>query len=367
MIRNQVALKAVCDRLAEEGLASLDTEFVWRSTNRPILCLVQLGARDGSCWTVDCLTGLGVQPLAALLRNPDVVKVLHDAHQDLAHLFHWTGARPRTVFDTQLAAAFAGHAARTSLQKLLFEAIGVGLAKTETVTDWSQRPLTDAQVDYALDDVRYLARLRETLLAKADALGTRAWLDEELAAFDNPDLYGDIDPDDAWTRIACGRVRLDRRGFAILRAVAAVREVTAREWNLPKGWLGKDESLVAIAAEACDDPARIRFRHRLKTRGQRDLLAGFYATAVREALDLPEDDLPANPRPRYVAEVLDAADKALAFLRERAEALHVDPAVVANRATVTAWIDNPEDDLNPLARGWRFEVAGREMIERFGV
>lgn len=367
MIRNQQELKEVCERLASEGLVSLDTEFVWRNTNRPLLCLVQLGATDGTSWTVDCLTGLGTEPLAALIRNPDVVKVLHDAHQDLDHLFHWTGARPQNVFDTQLAAAFAGFPARMSLQKLLFEAIDVGLPKTETVTDWSQRPLTPAQVEYALDDVRYLAKLRTVLLAKADELGTRAWLDEESAIYDNPDWYGDADPEDAWTRIKCGHAHLDRRGFAILRALAVVRDVTAREWNLPKGWLGKDDSLVAMAEDAVDDSKRIRFQHRLKNRGQRDLLAGFYANAVREALDLPEDELPENPHPRYLAEVLEAADKALDYLKEKAPSLHVDAAIVANRATVTAWIDNPDDATNPLAQGWRYETVGREMIEKFGV
>lgn len=367
MIRNQQELKDVCDRLTEEGLASLDTEFVWRTTNRPLLCLVQLGAQDGTSWTVDCLTGLGTEPLASLIRNPNVVKVLHDAHQDLDHLFHWTGAHPKNVFDTQLAAAFAGYPAKMSLQKLLFEAIDVGLAKTETVTDWSQRPLTEAQIAYALDDVRYLGSLRDALLEKVDELGTRAWLEAECASYDNPALYGDADPDEVWKRVKCGRARLDRRGFAILRALAAVREVTAREWNLPKGWLGKDDSLVSMALDAIDDSKRIRFQHRLKNRGQRDLLAGFYANAVREALDLPEEDLPYNPHPRYISEVQDAADKALEFLKEKAESLHVDAAVIANRATVTAWIDTPEDDSNPLAQGWRYEVAGREIIEKFGV
>lgn len=367
MIRNKVELEDVCARLKADGVAALDTEFVWRNTNRPLLSLVQLGADDGTSWIVDCLTGLDPAPLADLIYDDGVVKILHDAHQDLDHLFHWTGAKPRRVFDTQLAAAFAGYPAKRSLQKLLFEAVDVGLPKTETVTDWSQRPLTDAQVSYALDDVRYLGALRRRLLEKCGELGTLAWEEEEQGAYDNPALYGDADPDEVWKRIKCGRHRLGGRGFAALRALAAVREVTAREWNLPRTWLGKDDSLVEMAMALPTDPRRVRISHRLRNRGQVEMLSGFYADAIQGALDLPEDELPDDPHPQYVHEVLAAADDALDFLRAKAEEVHVDASVIANRATVTAWVDNPEDQSNPLASGWRYEVAGREIQEKFAV
>lgn len=367
MIRTSGELRDVCARLRADGLASLDTEFVWRRTNRPQLALVQLGAADGTSWVEDCLLALDPAPLAELLEDTSTVKVLHDAHQDLDHLFHYVGARPRNVFDTQLAAAFAGLPAGLSLQKLLQETVDVGLAKTETTTDWMQRPLTDAQVAYALDDVRYLGEARAELLRRADALGTRAWLEEEMARYDEPSLYGDPDPDELWKRVKCGRVRLERRGFAILRALAACRETLAREWNLPKTWLADDGSLAEMAEAGVDDAARIRFRHRLHSRGQRDTLAHAFAAAVRAAAALPESEWPENPRPRYLKEVIDAAEEALKFLRARAEALHVDPAVVASRAVLTAYVDNPDDLSSPLARGWRHENFGREIAERFNV
>ena len=367
MIRNSTELKEVCAQLASGGVAALDTEFVWRSTNRPKLALVQLGAADGTSWAEDCLLALDPAPLAELIRDPATVKILHDAHQDLDHLFHYTGAKPVNVFDTQLAAAFAGLPAGLSLQKLVQETLDVCLPKTETTTDWMQRPLTDAQMAYALDDVRYLAEVRTELLARSDRLGTRAWLDEEMTRYDNPDLYGDADPLEAWKRVKCGRIRLDGRGFAVLRAVAAVREQLARDWNMPKTWLADDGSLAEIAA-ACETQAdRIRFRHRLRNRGQRDTLAGAFARAVASAKDAPEAEWPENPRPRYLPEVQDAAGEALDFLRARAEEIHVDATVIASRATLTAWIDNPEDDANPLAQGWRYAVAGRDIAEKFQV
>ncbi len=367
MIRNATELKEVCASLRAGGFAALDTEFVWRNTNRPKLALVQLGAADGTSWVEDCLLALDPAPLAELLRDAGTVKVLHDAQQDLDHLFHYTGAKPVNVFDTQLAAAFAGLPANLSLQKLVQEAAGVGLAKTETTTDWMQRPLTEAQIAYALDDVRYLGEVRAELLKRADRLGTRAWLDEEMRRYDNPDLYGDADPRVVWKRVKCGRVRLDGRGFAILRELAATRETFAREWNLPKTWLADDVSLAEMAAQGTDIADRLRFRHRLRNRGQHETLAGAFASAVRAACARPEEDWPENPRPRYIAEVLNAADDALDFLRARAEEIHVDAAVVASRATLTAYVDNPDDASNPLARGWRYENFGRDIAEKFNV
>lgn len=367
MIRNAVELKEVCSSLRAGGLAALDTEFVWRCTNRPRLALVQLGAADGTSWTEDCLLGLDTTALAELLADPGTVKVLHDAHQDLEHLYHYTGAKPVNVFDTQLAAAFAGFPEKLSLQKLVMETLDVGLPKTETTTDWMQRPLTDAQIAYALDDVRYLGRVRDDLLKRAEALGTRAWLEAEMARFDDPALYGDPDPDEVWKRVKCGRIRLDRRGYARLRALAAVREEKARQWNLPKTWLADDGSLAELAAGGETVADRLRFRHRLRNRGHREMLANLFAGAICEADALPEEAWPDDPHPRYIAEVLAAAEQALDFLRTRAEEVHVAPGVIANRATVTAYVDNPEDASNPLAQGWRYELVGREMAERFDV
>lgn len=361
LVKTTPALEAVCMAARAEGLAALDTEFVWMNTYRPRLGLVQIGCRAG-CQALDCQAGLHPDSLGALVADPSCVKILHDARQDLTLLRHYSGTDPRNVFDTQLAAAFAGFPAGIGLQKLLFEAIGVGLPKTETCTDWTRRPLSEAQVEYALDDVRYLPDLRDELLRRADDLGTCAWLKEEMSRYDNPSLYDDYDPNGVWRRVKLGRSRLDRRGFAVLRSVAAVREEMASEFNVPRGWLGDDASLADMAVQR-----RVgRFRHRLRD-PQRDVARRRYEEAVAAAMALPEDECPENPRPHYIQEVLDAADAAVAWLAARADALHVDPVAVASRATVTAFVDNVEDGSNPLATGWRFEAFGAEMAARFGV
>jgi len=361
LIRTRGELESICDSARREGLLALDTEFVWMRTYRPQLGLVQVGCR-ADCRAVDTTCGMDVSSLGAAVSDGHVVKILHDARQDLMHIRHFAGTPPCNVFDTQLAAAFAGFPSGIGLQKLLFEAIGIGLPKTETCTDWLRRPLSEAQIKYALDDVRYLPDLRDELLRRSDDLGTRAWLEEDMQRYDDAEAYEDIQPEAAWKRVKTGRVRLDGRGRAILRAVAALREETACKWNLPRGWLGEDISLAEMAASGRVE----RLCHRLRG-GQGDTLRALYAEAVRKAAALPEEAWPENPKPHYISEVRDAADAALEWLAGRVEELHVAPGVIANRAVVTAFVDNVGDETNPLAGGWRYEVVGCEMAERFGV
>ena len=361
LIRTTAELGEACGRARADGVLSLDTEFVWMRTYRPQLGIVQMGCREG-CWAIDCLTGLDTSALKALIEDEDVVKILHDARQDLTHLHHWTGACPQNVFDTQLAAAFAGFSHGIGLQKLLFEAIGVGLPKTETRTDWLQRPLSDAQVRYALDDVRYLPVLRDELVRRCVESGTQLWMLEDQVRYDEAALYVDYDPENVWQRVKTRHVRLDGRGRSVLRAVAALREELAQKWNLPRTWLGDDASLVQMAAEG-----RVgHLVHRLRG-GQGDTIRGLYAETVKTALVTPEAEWPEDPRRHYIDEVLDAADAALAWLNEKAKALHVDSQAIANRATVTAFVDDVTDVSNSLASGWRYETVGKELAERFGV
>ena len=370
LIRNTPDLKEACDALVAGGVAALDTEFVWRASYRPHLAIVQMAGADGVCRALDCQLGTDVAPFAAVVSDPSVVKILHAAHQDLELIHHYTGAVPVNVFDTQLAAGFCGHPANLGLQKLLYEVLDVGLPKTETCTDWSQRPLTDAQVRYALDDVRYLVALRQALLTQCDSFGTRAWLEEDLLKFESPEAYGEMEPDEAWKRVKNASRYLRPFGLAGLRAVASVREMRAREWNLPRAWLGEDGSLIALAERLQRGEKtfpNVRFRHRLKNNAQRDHLAADYAAALTEAARLPEEDWPLPVQPDYPSEVRDAADKAHDYLVARGEELHVDPAVFANRAQLLAFVDDPEVPDNPLAEGWRFEAVGRTIIERFYV
>ena len=362
MIRTTAALEAACAAAREDGVLALDTEFVWTRTYRPRLGIVQMGCRRG-CWALDCMSGMHLEVLRETIEDGAVVKILHDARQDLTLLRHYAGGVPKNVFDTQLAAAFAGFPGGMGLQKLLFEAIDVGLPKTETCTDWTQRPLSPAQLEYALDDVRYLLALRDELLRRAGVFGTVDWLGEDLLRYEDAAAYCDPDPDSAWLRVKLRSVRLEGNQWAVLRAVAALRERQALQWNLPRNWLGDDDSLAEMAQKG----KVMHLRHRLKSSSQADILRGLYAKTIDEAKALPEEEWPANPRRTFIKEVRDAADAAVEWLRRRAEELHVDAGVIASRAAITEFIDNPDDDSNPLAFGWRHEEVGRDMAARFAV
>ena len=365
LLRNAPDLAAVCAQLRADGIAALDTEFLWMRTYRVRMGLVQLGSASGEGWALDCLTGASTAPLADLLRDASCVKILHAAQQDLEHLAAYTRATPCNVFDTALAAGFAGFPAGIGLQRLLEDALGVGLPKTETRTDWCRRPLSPQQVEYALDDVRYLAELRADLLRRAEDLGTAAWLAEDLALFDDPARYAPPDPDEVWRRVK-GVGRLDAVGRAILRAVAAVRERTAAEWNLPRNWLGDDDSLVEMAWHCPDTADDVRLRHRLRQSSQRNEIMRRYAAAARVAAATPPADCPPSPVRNLGPEFRDLVDEAMPFVRERAGEIHVAPEILAPRASVAAFLAAPDDPAaSPLASGWRRQVLGDDLVRRF--
>lgn len=365
MIRTSAELQTLCTALQTDGLAAIDTEFVWNRTLHPRLGLIQLGSSAGDGWALDVLTGANPEALAGLVADAGTVKILHDAHQDLYHIHRYTHACPKNVFDTRLAAGFAGFPSILGLQKLLEEALNVGLPKTETLTDWCARPLTAAQLEYALDDVRYLAALRATLLQRARELGTLPYLEEELRHFDDPARYADPDPREAWQSVK-GIGRLKPASLAALRELAAVRERTAEELNIPRPWVADDDSLVALSEKGVPRDARdLFFRNRLHNRGQRDTIASRFLVALRTAAALRPEEYPTWTHLHVSTELRARADEALVFLRERAGEVHIDAPLFCNRATLTQYLHNPEDATNPLTQGWRYELVGRDLATRF--
>ena len=179
MISAPAALRTLVDRLQEEAVLAFDTEFTWERTYYARLGLVQIAAADGRCVLVDPLAAGDLAPLGELLANARIVKILHDAPQDLMILRRATGVAARNVFDTRLAAGFAGLASTLSLANLLAETVDVHLAKAHTRADWLARPLAPEELDYAADDVRYLPEVAARLRARARTAGVEAWLDEE--------------------------------------------------------------------------------------------------------------------------------------------------------------------------------------------
>jgi ribonuclease D len=356
-------LEAIVADVRRDGIAALDTEFVWDRTFVPALGLVQLGGAKGEAWLLDALSPADPAPLAALLADGQTVKILHDAKQDLTLLARYCGAAPRNVFDTRIAAGFAGLSSTTSLQQVLRDMLGVELAKTETRTDWCRRPLSDAQVEYALDDVRHMADLRDALLAAVRERGAESWLEEELRGFDDPAIYADRPPEEAWLRVK-GSGRLPPVGRAILRELAALREKAAVLQNQPRNWLISDEALVTLSFQPPATAVELRDRRLLHPNQLGGLSAGILE-AIQRAQSLPSSEFPPSPHLRVDDDIKKRADEALVFLRAKGEALRIDAALFGSRAQVTAFAANPGDAAHPLSQGWRYETAGRELAARW--
>ncbi len=364
MVATPDDLRRAVARMRGEPAVALDTEFVWEKTYYAQLGLVQAGLGDGTCFLIDAVALPDLSPLAEVLADAKIVKILHDAPQDLMILRRATGAVARNVFDTRLAAGFAGLASTLSLGNLLSEVLGVQLAKAHTRADWTARPLAPEVLEYAADDVVHLPEVAARLRERARTAGVEAWMDEELAKLDKPEVTEEPRPGEAWRRI---RVMppLAPRGLAVLRELAAWREDKARRADLPRRWLMEDRDLAAIAAQT---PCTVEELERtpklnpqvVKRRGD-ELLA-----AVARGLSVPEGDCPvAAPVARRDAAFQQSVDGVLVTIQARAAQIGIDPALVSSRKDLAALLQAGESGAadHPLRRGWRADFLRAGAIQ----
>ncbi len=360
MIDTPDALAALIDRARAARAVALDTEFVWERSFYPDLGLVQVGLGGDDTHLVDPLA-LDLAPLGALLADPSVVKVLHDAGQDLQILARATGARPVNVFDTQRAAGLAGYSGTSSLQDLVDAVAGVRLDKGETRSDWLKRPLTDSQQAYAADDVRYLLDVHDTLVAAADARGRTAWVAEEMSRYETDELFEASDPQDAVDRVKARDIgRLNARQRAVLRALAAWREGEAIELNRTRRMVLPDEALVDLARISPRSPDDLR-QSRLTDR-QMDRFGAGLVAAVEAGFEAPPESVERRGRPGPEEE-RDAARLlvAQAFVAGRCAREGVDPALVATKSQLKDAIEAGADAVADLLPGWRGAFLGDDL------
>ena len=365
MIDTPDKLAELVERAIQSGGVGLDTEFRWERTYYPQLGLVQVALADGSCHLVDTLAVRDLRPFGKLLADPTVEKVFHDSEQDLMILRRLGGARPRRIFDTQHSAGFCGQSCTISLQDAL-RAFGLAeLEKTETRTDWLRRPLSDEQLAYAKDDVRYLLPLRDALLAHARARGRDAWMREELDRYEDPEIYEERDASKQYRRIK-GAQGLTARGLAVLRDVARWREEEARRLDRTRGHVVSDALLVALARHR---PRSLAAMQNLEGPYQRSIRRHHAAllAAVARGLALPLRECPKPPRrPPRKQDLKARADAALKFVREKCAEAAMDPLLLTSRAHVTALIgaahlEHMRD--HPLLNGWRKVFLGEGFVE----
>jgi ribonuclease D len=245
-IDNDLALKTLCTDLQGCSWLAVDTEFERVSTYYPELCLLQLSNRDINA-VVDPLASISLKPLYTLLYDPGIIKVFHAARQDFELFYHLKRELPLPLFDTQIAAGLLGYDSQTGYANLVSELTGVELAKTQTRTNWKQRPLSQNQLLYAADDVIYLGQIYEILVARLRESGKMNLLEQACTALNTPELY-EPDPDQIWRKIKEAR-RLNGQPLEILKQLAAWREITARKENQPRKWILPDHVLLEMARE----------------------------------------------------------------------------------------------------------------------
>jgi ribonuclease D len=358
MIETKEELRDVCGAARETGLIGLDTEFVWERTYYPQLGVVQISIDNERCYLVDTVALNDFGPLADILMDPDVVKILHDAPQDLTILKRLTGSSPKNVFDTRVGAGFIGLRASLSLQDLTKYVLNLSLEKTETRTDWLKRPLSDKQVDYALDDVRYLPEIRERIIEKATKNGRLEWMSQELSLLDDPSGYEPRDPEEQYTRVK-GVGRVNDRDMGSLQALTAWRERAAEELDLPRRHVVSDELLVAVSKARPSSISKLR-----QIRSIQSTVVDRHGHALLKALkEGGERKLTPLPKPNQSTPKDDVrVEFGLAFVRGRAIDEGVDPALIGSRNDVRdAVLNGSSNGSVRLMSGWRKEFVGDDL------
>ena len=355
------------------GRVAVDTELVWERTFYPALGVVQLGVSREGCYLLDAVALEGqLAPLGDLLADAGTVKILHDAVQDLTILQKassgpGTRVKATNIFDTRIAAGFVGLASTISLRDLLLDLVGIELDKTETRTDWLQRPLAQTQVGYAEDDVRYLVDARDELLRRARERDVTEWLQQEMETLNDPALYEERDPREEFRRVK-GYGKMRGLDLATLRELTVWREAAARELDRPRGRVASDKLLLFLAQR---QPTNLGDLSEVRSFRQRDIErhGQHIVDAVSRARSLSEEQWPTGPpRQRHDRELETRCRAAMARMREVGEARGIDPALVGTRAEVRGLVrEGPEKEApaNRLTRGWRWGFVGEALAGEF--
>ncbi|GFE64118.1 ribonuclease D [Litoreibacter roseus] len=356
-------LAAFCEHAREFDYVTVDTEFLRERSYYAKLCLIQLavaGEGEDDAVLVDPIVGsdMSLEPLYDLFRDPNVVKVFHAARQDLEIFYVEGNVIPAPLFDTQVAAMVCDFGEQVGYETLVRKITKGSVDKSSRFTDWSRRPLSDAQKNYALADVTHLREIYEYLSARLDRTKRRAWVEEEMDVLRRPETYV-IDPDDAWKRV---KVRSTAPRFlAIVRELARFRETYAQTRNVPRSRVFKDDALLELAStkpKNANDLGKSRLLLREARKG--DIADGIIA-AVEAGLVCPDADLPRAAPQRDKGQINAAlADLLRVLLKAKAEKAGVAQKLIA---TASELDDIALGDRDGLAlMGWRAEVFGEDAL-----
>ncbi|WP_410218777.1 ribonuclease D [Paracoccus sp. (in: a-proteobacteria)] len=358
-------LARFCEVAKTAPYVTVDTEFLRERTYWSKLCLIQLALPPASTPKIDggqavlvdpLAEGLSLEPLYDLFRHTATVKVFHAARQDLEIFFHDAQLFPTPMFDTQVAAMVCGFGEQVGYETLVRKIAKANLDKSSRFTDWSRRPLTDAQAAYALADVTHLRVIYEFLSAELVKTGREAWLAEEMAVLEDPETYI-TRPEEAWLKV---RTRTNSPRFlAILRELARFREAYSQERDIPRSRVFKDDAMIELAStkplnEADLARSRLLLREARKGEIANGILAAVKAGIESKDLPQPKGEEPGKPGNAALSDLLRV------LLKAKADAAGVAPKLIASSSDLDA-IATGSRDLSAL-QGWRAEVFGEDAL-----
>ena len=355
-------LAVFCAAAKNEPYVTIDTEFLREKTYWSKLCLIQMAlpGQDGDAVLVDPIAGdtMSMEPLYDLFRHTATVKVFHAARQDLEIFFVEGGVFPEPMFDTQVAAMVCGFGEQVGYETLVKKIAKENLDKTSRFTDWSRRPLSEAQMDYALADVTHLRVIYEFLAAQLKKNGRASWVEEELSVLTDPATYT-VAPDEAWTRIKTRTT--SGRFLAVVKALARFREVYAQTQNVPRSRVMKDDALLELASTRPASVEELGRSRMLMREGRKPEIAEGILAAVKAGMEMRAEDMPKPDTSRDQMQVNPAlADLLRVLLKAKSESLGVAPRLIASSADLDA-IAAGERHVDALT-GWRSEAFGDDAL-----
>jgi ribonuclease D len=357
-ITDDKQLATLCQNLGTPDALALDTEFIREKTYYPRLCLIQI-ATDDMVACIDPLSIENMQPLWDLLLNTSCLKILHAARQDLEIFYHLLGEIPQPIFDTQLAATVLGYGDQIGYGNLIKRELGVELQKGHTRTDWLQRPLSQEQLEYAADDVRYLIQAYPRLLDKLQNLKRTEWLTDDFQALAQTSLY-EVEHDQVWQRVS-GKTRLKGQQLAILQQLAAWREQQAQQRDKPRKWILSDDILVSLAQHPP--------KNRQQLQSLRDLSDNMLSRhgdtlleIIRQGQSVPKEQWPRIKFKAHLSVEQEAlVDSLMAVVRLRAAQNQITASLLATRKDIDKIVQGEQDVA--LLTGWRAVLAGKDVLQ----
>jgi ribonuclease D len=351
-------LTAVCERLARHPFVTVDTEFLRESTYYPQLCVAQMASLDEAVIVDALASGLDLAPFFALMANESIVKVFHAARQDIEIVWHRAGLIPHPIFDTQVAAMVLGYGDSISYDQLVQRITGDMLDKSHRFTDWTRRPLSQAQLEYAVSDVTHLRDVYQKLLADLGRRGRTEWVADEMDVLTSPETYK-LEPEKAWQRLRT-RVRKPKE-LAVLIEVAAWREREAKSRDIPRQRVLKDDLVADIAVQAPTTIERLATLRALPKGFERSKWGLEIPDIVKAGLARDPKTLPSLERARAAPNGAAIVELLKVLLRMTAEQHAVAAKVIATVDDLEQIAADDAADV-PAMKGWRRELFGEKAL-----